>query len=102
MTKKLSPFQIIMKDNTSSESYRVNESFFKTLRKILVPYRSSLVASKPIRCTETGEIFKNANWVKKWLKQNNITNNPSADAVIKGACKGQRLSAYGYHWEYVK
>lgn len=102
MTKKLSIFQIILKDDIKTESYRVNEVFFITIRKMLAPYRSVVAASKSIRCIESGEIFKNANRVKTWLLKNNITKSKNADAVIKSVCKGQRLSAYGYHWEFVE
>lgn len=50
---------------------------------MLAPYRSIVAASKPIRCIESGEIFKNANRVKTWLLKNNITKSKNADAVIK-------------------
>ncbi len=102
MTKKLSQFQIIMKNGTVSESYRISESLFATIRETLAPYRSNNIPSKPIKCIETGIIFKNANHAKKWLFKNNLTTSITADATIKSACKGQRPLAYGYHWEFIE
>lgn len=102
MSQKLSSFQIILRNYTTSESYRVSESFFTTMRDILAPYRSNNAPSKAIKCIETGMIFKNANHVKQWLFQKNLTNSHTADATIKSVCKGQRPCAYEYHWKFVE
>lgn len=102
INKKLSPFNIILKDNNKSESYRVNEKLFNEIRNKLTPYRSYAPLSKSVRCIETGEIFKNAYMATVWLVQNGITNNYSAYGLIKAACKKQKNSAYRYHWEFVE
>lgn len=102
MTKKLSPYQIILRDSNGSESYRVSESFFKTLREAVEPFRSKIEPSKTVKCIETGEVFKSATYAKKWLITTGITDSCLADVVVKSACKGRRKLAFGYHWEFVK
>ena len=102
MTKKLSPYQILLKNNEQTESYRVGKSFFETLRQILEPFRSKSAPSKAIRCIETGKIFNNANSVATWLTEQGLTQNYHANTIIKNVCNGKQKRAYGYHWEYAE
>lgn len=54
---------------------------------------SSKARSKPVKCVETGKIYKNAEEAKRIL---NIIN-----AHINDCCNGKRKVAGGYHWEFM-
>lgn len=51
-----------------------------------------------VLCVETGQIFKNA---YEAARQMNLSVT-SAGAGIDRVCRGKRITAYGYHWKYVK
>jgi len=99
--EKASPYNIILRFNGKSESYRVSKEFFQQIRKELQPFRSTTNQFKLIRCVETGEVFENAYKVMPWLLKNNIKGGYSACIEIRKACNGKIKSAYGFHWEYV-
>lgn len=48
--------------------------------------------NKPVRCIETGEIYSS---VKEAFKQTNI-------CQISRVCRGERLTAGGFRWEYIE
>lgn len=52
---------------------------------------------------ETGQVmdFINAKEAGRWLIDTDITTNKYAQNKIYSCCIGERLSAYGYKWEYV-
>jgi group I intron endonuclease len=60
--------------------------------------RISEYSSKPVRCIETGEVFKNAIVALMKIKQTDTRLNASNIALV---CKGKRPKAYGYSWEFV-
>jgi len=53
---------------------------------------------KAVKCIETGKIYSPINTVTKDLS---ISNKGQINNIIQ-CCKGNRKSAYGYHWEYVE
>ena len=51
-----------------------------------------------VLCVETGQIFKNATEAGKAM--NIPANNPRS--AIYRVCQGERATAYGYHWKFIK
>lgn len=99
--EKVSPYNIILKLNGKSESYRVSKELFLQIREDLKPFRSITNQCRLIQCLETGELFNDSYKAMRWLIRNKIANNYSACIEIRNACNGKIESAYGYHWKYV-
>lgn len=91
---------VLYKDNARIGSYHLDESLFEKTKEKLKPYRSFGPQPKPIKCIETGEIFRCANDVAKILHLKNITTNYKAAQRIKLGCKSKK-TVYGYHWEFI-
>jgi hypothetical protein len=53
---------------------------------------------RPIRCIETGRVFDYGLIAMQWVKS--LGFNGRSASHIYDVCKGKKLSAYGYHWEY--
>lgn len=100
-TEKVSPYNIILKFNSNSESYRVSKELFVQLRKELQPYRSITNQHRVIRCVETNQIFTDSYHAVNWLIENKLVKKYSACIEIRNACNGNIESAFGYHWEYI-
>lgn len=49
--------------------------------------------SKPVRCIETGVIYPSVMEVQRQLR--------FSQGHISQCCRGERKTAYGFHWEYV-
>lgn len=99
--EKVSPYQIILKSNDKSESYRIPEIMFISIKHYLKPYRSKTVKIKAVKCIDTGKIFRCAREAMMWLIQEGKTSNYNADNLIKAACKRERNIFCGFHWEFV-
>lgn len=100
---KRSAFIVRLESNeNASETYRLTEDLFLEIKKKIEPYRSIGIKAKPVRCIETGEIFRCAKQAANWLKKMRLTYSYSADSIVKDACKGKKETAYGYHWEFVE
>lgn len=59
---------------------------------------------KKILCVEKDIIFQSIKDAARWLQENSITNNPSANGItsnIAYVCTGAYKSAYGFTWKYV-
>lgn len=94
-------YSVILKESDKLiGTYRLEEDMFLSIKEQITPFRTHAVPSKPVRCVETGVIFKNARKAAKWLYDIEATSSVSADAAVKLACKGKRNIAHGYHWEY--
>ncbi len=98
--QKVSEFQVVLKVNDKSESYRLPEKLFNEIKMSIEPYRSKCPPLKAIKCIETGEVFRCSRDAMKWLFKEGKTNNYNADILIKAACKRERNIYSGYHWEF--
>lgn len=61
MTEKIekSKYAIYLMDGKVYKgTYRVEKELFDSIQKILEPYRSVKVMPKPVKCIETGSVFK--------------------------------------------
>ncbi len=85
----------LQKGENSTGTYRISKTLFEKIKNEIEPYRSCAPQPKPIRCIETGEIFKCA--TEAALNKNC---NTGSDA-IKAVCRGKRKSAFGYSWEFI-
>ena len=54
--------------------------------------KCSIAKYKPVRCIETGEIYKSIKDAEKAIKTKHISD----------CCNGKRKTTGGYHWEYIK
>lgn len=56
----------------------------------------------PILCIETEELFDNSCAVAHWIIETGLSTSKPKDIAkyIRGACKGNLKTAYGYHWEF--
>lgn len=52
----------------------------------------------PVVCVETRAVFSSALVAEQWLKEGGHTH--AQHNAIRGACKGKRKTAYGFHWNY--
>lgn len=99
--QKVSQFQVILKVNNKSESYRIPANLFVTLKNDLNPYRFAAVPTKAVKCIETGKVFRCARDAMLWLIKEKVTNNYNADTLIKAACKREHNVSCGFHWCFV-
>ena len=92
---------ILKNEEEKSCNYRVPKELFIKFQKDLAEYRSESQKPKPVRCVETGEVFRCARDTYKWLesKCGNVTY--SFDSRIKQACNNPKRTVCGYHWEFV-
>lgn len=61
-------------------------------------------AGKQIRLIEKDLIFETLRDAARFLQEENITTNKSLQSITKNitnVCKGERKTAYKFHWEYV-
>lgn len=100
---KMSPYIIRMTiDEQNSETFRVNQDVFSTVKNLIKPYQSFKNKPKKVRCIETGEIFKHAKEANDMLIQKGISYSHDAYNRIKEVCNKKKESAYGFHWEFVE
>ena len=97
----MNKYTITLEENKNIKNYKIKEDLFLFLINKLKPFQNFSQPSKPIKCIETGEIFKNARHASNHIKNLGLSDSRSIDAAIKRVCKGQRESAFGYHWEFV-
>ena len=57
-------------------------------------YKTGLLATKPVRCVETGTVFPSVTAGLKFCGGRN-------KGRIRKSAMDNRYTAYGYHWEYV-
>ena len=92
----------LLRDNYSSLSGQKLKALF-TKRSLMAIYARAkelgLTKDYPkVLCVETGQIFKNATEAGKAM--NIPANNPRS--AIYRVCQGERATAYGYHWKFIK
>ena len=92
---------ILRKDDTSEGRYNVDKELFTQIKEQIKPYRSEPIKAKPVKCVETGQIFKCALEAQAWVFEQGLSKSMTCYASIKDVCKGLRTTMYGYHWEYV-
>ena len=67
-------------------------------RNVQHAYEIGLVSiEKPVRCVETGKIYKSETAVSV-----EIYGDRRAQSFIGEACRGEKPTAYGYHWEFAE
>jgi hypothetical protein len=54
--------------------------------------------AKPILCQQTGVVFQTSYCAVEWLKQ--IGKLKASSSAIRGCCRGDRDSAYGFKWTH--
>jgi hypothetical protein len=61
------------------------------------PMREKMIHRKPVRCIETGEVFRTAGLAEKAMRSpEHLVSAPKITSV----CRGHREKAGGYSWEY--
>ena len=59
--------------------------------------REKMIHRKPVRCIETGEVFRTAGLAEKAMRSpEHLVSAPKITSV----CRGHREKAGGYSWEY--
>ena len=62
---------IVLKDEEEKScNYRVPKELFLKFQEELAQYRSESAKPKPVRCIETGKVFRCARDTYKWLIEN--------------------------------
>ena len=94
---------VVLKDEEEkSSNYRVPKELFLKFQEELAQYRSESAKPKPVRCVETGEVFRCARATYKWLEEKGLQVSYLFEASIKKACNNPKRTAYGFHWEFVE
>jgi len=94
---------VVLKDEEEKScNYRIPKDLFLKFQKELAEYRSESVKPKPVRCVETGKVFRCARDTYKWLIENGASTSYSVESGIKAACNNPKRKAYGFHWEFVE
>lgn len=75
-----------------AKRYIESENFFEPKSKI---------KSKPVLCIEKNKKFLSTYDAEKWLISIGRTKTKGSRSHISQACKENRKTAYGFHWQYV-
>lgn len=95
-------YRIILEKNGQYDGrYKVNKELFEKIKAQIKPFRGFSSAAKPVRCVETGRVFKSAAHAQCWVYDRGLTTSMNFNA-IKNVCKGIKETMYGYHWEYAE
>lgn len=61
----------------------------------------SKIKSKPVLCVEENKKFLSTYDAEKWLISIGKTKTNGSRSHISQVCKGNRKTAYGFHWQYL-
>lgn len=79
-------------------SYNVKESDLELIKNYVIELGGQAITGdfskpKPVRCIETGKVYRNANHAEICTGVNS--------QYIKNAIRGKQKTAGGFHWEFV-